>query len=211
MTGHFVLRSTTLATAFLLFATGAAHADCVIDEASVTPSADEVLPTTNPGQEFSFIATRDCRTLIFSVQDTALTKIPTGGRGAGTDLTYRVFLTESELRSVIDESTTTLTWSITAYGPAGRFPIAEVTTTNEIDFDEDGWTRSDGDVRRCDRSSSINPGVAERCNDIDDNCSGQVDEDLCKTLAVRCWYPEFEICSRICSGGVWTANTGQCP
>ena len=193
MTGQFVLRSTTLATAFLLFATGAANADCVIDEASVTPTTDEVLPTMDPGQKFSFVATGGCRTLVFSVQDTALTKIPTPGPGSPTDRTYRVFLSESELRSVIDESATTLTWSITAYGPGG-LPIAQVTTTNEIDFDDDGWTRSDGDEGNCDRSPRINPAVEERCNNVDDNCSGDVDEDLCRP-ASRDTY--------VCSGGVW--------
>ena len=55
-----------------------------------------------------------------------------------------------------------------------------MTTTNEIDFDADGWTRSDGDVGKCDLESTINPGVDEACNRIDDDCSGGIDEDLCE-------------------------------
>jgi hypothetical protein len=202
MTGHFVLRSTTLATAFLLFATGAAHAACSIDEASASPTTDEVLPTMDPGQGFSVVATGDCRTLVFSVQDTTLTKIPTRGPGPPTDRTYRVFLTQSELGSVIDRSTTILTWSITAYGPGG-LPLEQVTTTNEIDLDYDGWTRSDGDVGKCDLSSTINPGVDETCNNVDDNCSGDVDEDLCRPSGRD---------SYVCSGGVWEwIYAGGCP
>ena len=78
---------------------------------------------------------------------------------------------------MVDGSTTTFTWSITAYGPGGS-PIAEVKTTNEFDLDFDGWTRSDGDVGKCDRSFEINPGVAESCNDVDDDCNGRVDDGL---------------------------------
>ena len=96
MTSHFVFRSTTLAAAFLLFATGAANAACLIDEASVSPATDEVLPTmADTGQWSSFVATGDCGPLIFSVEETALIKIPTGGWGPSTDPTYRVFLTEA--------------------------------------------------------------------------------------------------------------------
>ena len=200
MTGHFVLRATTLATAFLLFATGAANAACSIDEATTT---DEVLPTMDDGQLFSFVATGDCPTLIFSVQDTALTKIPIGP-GPLTDRVYRVFVTQSEWDSVVDESTTTFTWSITAYGP-GRLPISQVTTTNEIDFDDDGWTRSDGDVGECDLYSTINPGAGEDCNNLDDNCNGDVDEDLC-IMAKR--FGRYVVCK----GGVWALpKVSACP
>jgi len=207
MTGHFVLRSTTLATAITLFATGAAHAACSIDEASVSPTTDEVLPTMDPGQEFSFVATGGCRTLVFSVDGTTLTKTPAAVPGPAMDRTYKVFLSESELRFVIDESATTLTWSITAYGPGG-LPMAQLTTTNEIDFDADGWTRSDGDVGRCDRSSTINPGVEETCNNVDDNCSGKVDEHLCYTVKIG-WRAEDHY-TYFCIGGHYVSVGSDC-
>ena len=175
MTGHFVLRATTLATAFLLFAPGAANADCVIDEASVYPATDRALPTGDPGQQFWFVATGPCETLLFSVQDTTLTKIPIRVPGFPTDGTYKVVLTESKWDSLFDESTTTFTWSITAYGPGGR-PIAQVTTTNELDFDYDGWTRSDGDSGACDYHRLRNPGASETCDGIDQDCDGVVDD-----------------------------------
>jgi hypothetical protein len=207
MTGHFVLRCTTLATAFLLFATGAANAACSIDETSVSPAADEVLPTMDPGHGFSFVATGDCRTRLFSVQDTALTKWPTRWPSPRTDHKYTVFLTPSEWDSVVDESTTTFTWSITAYGPGG-LPIAQVTTTNEIDSDGDGWTRSDGDIGECDLSSRINPGVEESCNRVDDNCSGDVDEDLCQYFSPTGYRSDLR--DYQCRDGVWR-TVDDCP
>jgi hypothetical protein len=192
MTGQFVLRSTILAAAFLLFAPGAANAACTIDEASVSPTTDDVLPTMRPRQTFSFVAMGDCRNLLFSVQDTTLTKIPVaGGPGTAGGRTDRVSLNQSEWDSVVDESATTFTWSITAYSPGGH-EIAQVTTTSEIDFDGDGWTRSDGDVGECDLSRTINPGVEEKCNAVDDNCNEDVDEDLCHNKGGR--DPAVEVC-----------------
>ena len=46
------------------------------------------------------------------------------------------------------------------------------------DNDGDGWY-SDGDCN--DGNASINPGAAEVCNEIDDNCNGQTDEGVQNT------------------------------
>ncbi|MBE2251378.1 MAG: putative metal-binding motif-containing protein [Myxococcus sp.] len=65
------------------------------------------------------------------------------------------------------------------YGQAGSTPInacAAVTgrVTNATDCN--------------DANASIRPGMAEACNQVDDNCNGQVDEGLATTA----WYPDVD-------------------
>ena len=47
------------------------------------------------------------------------------------------------------------------------------------DLDADGWRVCDGDCN--DENSAIYPGHAEACNQIDDDCDGQIDENLADT------------------------------
>src|SRR5678815_1044130 len=83
------------------------------------------------GQDFSFIATADCETLLFRVPGTTFVKIPKGGADTGArDRTYKVVLTESEWSSLVDEGDTTFTWSIIGTTSAGV--TTRVTTTNEL-------------------------------------------------------------------------------
>ena len=57
--------------------------------------------------------------------------------------------------------------------------------TAPSDADGDGWEVGDGD---CDDSEfSVNPGVLETCNGIDDDCDGEVDEEATDATA---WYAD---------------------
>jgi hypothetical protein len=76
-----------------LLASPEANAACVIHGAQPTVA----LPTMASGQEFSFIASRDCETLRFTIRGTDLSKNPTSSGSAGPGPhTYKVVLTESE-------------------------------------------------------------------------------------------------------------------
>ena len=54
-------------------------------------------------------------------------------------------------------------------------PTPTDTPVNGVDNDGDGWTTAAGDCN--DYNASINPGAAEVCNGIDDNCNGTTDEN----------------------------------
>ena len=68
-----------------LLASQEANAACVIDGARPTGP----LPTMEIGQEFSFVASRDCETLRFTIRGTTVSKIPrlVGPMGPGFERT----------------------------------------------------------------------------------------------------------------------------
>ena len=142
----------------LLFDARAASADC--EFSGMRPTA--TLPTMARGQQFSFVATDDCPLqLRFEVRGTNFAKIPTRGADLPSgDRTYEVVLTESEWNSLMSESfALTFQWLIKPKATTGV--DTEVVTTNELDADRDGWTRSEGDLRACDLSAGRNPGLEE--------------------------------------------------
>lgn len=49
-------------------------------------------------------------------------------------------------------------------------------TSTPPDADQDGYSPEAGDCD--DTNPDIHPGMAERCNQLDDNCDGQIDEDV---------------------------------
>jgi len=166
------------------------------------------------GQEFLFTATTDCETLRFTVPGRALTKTPKAGPDVGSrDHTYKVVLTDSELRSAVRAVDTTFTWSVTGTTSSGV--TSRVDTTNEIDLDGDGWTRSDGDIRECDASAAVHPGVTETCDGIDQNCDGAADEDLhCQlsgTLYLEAVQDDGTIRCDTTIGLTGVPFTGTCP
>jgi hypothetical protein len=116
-----------ISTWFLILAARSASADCHIG--GMRPTA--ALPTMEPGQTFSFIATDDCERLRFRVPGSTMSKIPKAGPDLGSrDRTYKVVLSEDEWNSLIDPSDTTFTWSIIGMTSAGA--TTRLTTTNPL-------------------------------------------------------------------------------
>ena len=52
---------------------------------------------------------------------------------------------------------------------------------DDVDDDGDGYSEADGDCD--DADAAVNPGAAELCNDVDDDCSGRVDDDAVDATA----------------------------
>jgi hypothetical protein len=118
---------TLLLALVLLSVSRSATAACVISGARPTVP----LPTMLSGQEFSFVATRDCEILRFTINDTTVLKIPTLVGPVGTGLrAYSVELTESEWDYVVARSGSTLTWNVTARTSAGV--MTRLVTTNDL-------------------------------------------------------------------------------
>jgi len=51
----------------------------------------------------------------------------------------------------------------------GRYAVGQ-----DVDDDQDGWTTCEGDCN--DADPAVHPGATERCNAVDVNCDGQIDE-----------------------------------
>jgi hypothetical protein len=124
-------RVIALAVMGALFASHEADAACVLSGARPTVP----LPTMLNGQEFSFIASRDCETLRFTIRGTDLSKNPMSGGPVGPGPhTYKVVLTDSEWDAVVDEIGSTLTWVVTGRTSAGV--VTRMVTTNDLKHDE---------------------------------------------------------------------------
>jgi hypothetical protein len=116
-----------LSCAVLLVASRGANAACLISGAKPTVP----LPTMELGQDFSFVASRDCVTLRFMIRGTTLAKNPRSGGPVGPGPnTYKVVLTESEWNAVVAETGSTVTWIVTGRTSTGV--ITRMVTTNEL-------------------------------------------------------------------------------
>jgi hypothetical protein len=166
------LRMSLVAAGLLAAAPGVARAACAITMSMPTGT----VPTTAVGQTFTFVATDDCTTLSWVGQNGVVSKMPRRGMAVGTTRhRYSVMLTSAEFELLLDPMYDTLTWRVTGRDAMGAF--TRVTTTNEIDVDHDGWTRTAGDAGECDAAADQNPGENEVCgNAIDEDCDGVVDE-----------------------------------
>ncbi|MBI2551977.1 putative metal-binding motif-containing protein [Candidatus Uhrbacteria bacterium] len=91
----------------------------------------------------------------------------------------------------------------------GRGGYCRYTATDE---DGDGYVRASCGGGDCDDRPShgryTNPGMEERCNGEDDNCDGEVDEDLQDQPCGPATAVEFcRLGSRSCADGAWTECT----
>ena len=88
----------------------------------------------------------------------------------------------------------------------GDDPDTEGTSTWYADQDEDGWGDSGGEVTACsepsgyvdddgdcdDTDAEINPDATEVCNDVDDDCDGQVDGQDSSLVGATTWYDDLD-------------------
>ena len=115
-----------------LLASHEAKAACVIHGARPTAP----LPTMLDGQEFSFIASRDCETLRFTILGTDVSKKPMSGGPLGPGpQTYKVVLTESEWDAAVAANGSSLTWVVKGRTSAGGV-ATRMSTTNDLKSDE---------------------------------------------------------------------------
>jgi N-acetylneuraminic acid mutarotase len=93
------------------------------------------------------------------------------------------------------------------FNTGGRYVL-----TASVDDDEDGYSVCNAD---CDDSNaSVHPGATEVCNGVDDNCNGQIDDGLSRTLyrdADGDGYGDPTMTQFICdSPPGWTLQAGDC-
>ena len=163
------IRICALACSF--FVVNSAEAACTITTLRPTGT----LPTARFGASFSFVATNDCVGVSFAAQGAALIKVPTASGPVGSSATrYEVTLSGREWGSLTQPSSATFRWSVTGWDASDV--VTRVDTSNELDSDRDGWTRSDGDVGECDFSRRLGPGATDQWdNGVDEDCDGFVD------------------------------------
>jgi len=75
-------------------------------------------------------------------------------------------------------------------GDSWNFATSLVLTVDDgcADADSDGWEDCEGDCD--DANRNVNPGAAERCNDIDDDCDDAVDEP--GSVGETAWYMDLD-------------------
>jgi len=84
-----------------------------------------------------------------------------------------------EVEKTLDGKINTI--EVTVRGkPGGALTVQVLAEDGDVDFDSDGFTRVDGDCN--DNNSSVNPNAQEICDDVDNNCDGQIDEGLKTTF-----------------------------
>ena len=151
----------------LVLASRVASADCVIFGMRPTVA----LPTTDSGQEFSFIASDDCETLRFSIRGTDLHWRPNGDRKAGPGpSTFRVVLTDEEWDEVVALSGSSLTWVVT--GTTSDGVVTRVSTTNDLESPTRDLATADATLLGPEAQTSTGASLAN-VGDVDGD--GQVD------------------------------------
>jgi hypothetical protein len=170
MTTRLFQRISLVATSLLIFGTPTARGACTI--ADVHPTATLPTPMSN-GERFIFEASADCASVEFTSGAFSAIPVP-GPRGGSGPRQYHVNVRPSVWNRLVRGSDATFEWTVRGWTTAGV--LTEVTTTNELDFDEDGWTRSEGDDRACDYDPARHPRAQEMCDGIDQDCDGRIDE-----------------------------------
>src|SRR5215204_5645140 len=144
-----------LVGAVLFLASRDANAACVLSGARPTAP----LPTMEIGQEFSFVATRDCGTLRFTIRGTTVSKVPTlVGPVAPGLRALSVELTESEWEAVVAASGSTLAWTVTGTTSAGV--ITRMVTTNDLRRESNRFDLSMADAKLVSEEREDYAGIA---------------------------------------------------
>jgi hypothetical protein len=170
MTKRLFQQVSFVATALVVFGTSTARAVCTI--ADVHPTATVPTPWSGDGERFIFEASADCVSVEFTSGAFSATPVP-GPRG-GSGGQYHVNVRPSVWNRLVRASDTTFEWTVKGWTTAGV--LTEVTTTNELDFDGDGWTRRGGDDHTCDYDPARHPGATETCDRVDQDCNGRIDD-----------------------------------
>ena len=96
--------------------------------------------------------------------------------------------------------------------PGGALTVQVLAEDGDVDFDSDGFTRVEGDCN--DNNSFVNPNAQEICDDVDNNCDGQIDEGLKTTFyedADGDGYGNPQVTTKACSQpSGYVANNTDC-
>ena len=94
----------------------------------------------------------------------------------------------------------------------GALTVQVLAEDGDVDFDSDGFTRDEGDCD--DKNFSVNPKAQEICDDVDNNCDGQIDEGLKTTFyedADGDGYGNLQVTTKACSQpSGYVANNTDC-
>lgn len=129
---------------------------------------------------FTFQVTTDCTTTSFSVAGIAGTRTPTYVGMVGGKKLMQVTTTDADWTSWTRSTKATIVWTATAADAAAV--SNSKSATNQLDLDADSWTRTAGDTGTCDAAATINPGVVETCDGIDNDCDASTDEGVTTTF-----------------------------
>jgi hypothetical protein len=161
-----------VAAALVTLGTSVARAECTISNPAPTTTLPVVV-SDGDGERFVFSASADCVTLEFTSGAFSATPVRGPRPGPGPH-TYHVNLGFPVWKSLVDRRDTTFEWTVTGTTIDGV--VTAVTTTNQLDSDHDGWTRSEGDVGACDYETAARPDRSEVCDGFDQDCNGLIDD-----------------------------------
>lgn len=116
-----------------------------------------------------------------------------------------------EVEKTLDGKINTI--EVTVKGkPGGALTVQVLAEDGDVDFDGDGFTRVEGDCD--DNNSAVNPNAQEICDDVDNNCDGQIDEGLKTTFyedADGDGYGNPQVTTKACSQpSGYVANNTDC-
>ena len=87
---------------------------------------------------------------------------------------------EHELRVALNDTEASITQGFNAEGFEAGCDPTDFVPPEFLDLDEDGFRPYDGDCN--DEDASQYPGATEECDEVDNNCDGEVDEGLSITI-----------------------------
>jgi hypothetical protein len=115
--------------------------------------------------------------------------------GAGSAVKFRVFDGDS------NTGIPTEGW----YGDNSGSLAVNIYKCEPIDADGDGYTVAAGDCD--DNNADVHPGATETCNNLDDNCDGNIDESLTRSTSCGLGACSSNVGIETCTAGTWGDNT----